>query len=164
MNFLNSQQLAFILDIKREDARARMCNAWEKEKGIQKDTNANKFDHVHGAKWNEKNKIVDQYPQAMSIELLERGLNMPHLQAMVMDINQNYLTRSASKKYILFEYPEKVLIKARNDGKAWPVRIDLPPALKSLLPSDTVAQIHDYWRSSFTYVKDGETLPKLVVK
>jgi hypothetical protein len=38
MNHLNAQQLAFILDIKKEDARAKMCNAWEKSKGIPKET------------------------------------------------------------------------------------------------------------------------------
>ena len=36
MNFLNAQQLAFLLEIKKEDARIMMCNAWEKEKGISK--------------------------------------------------------------------------------------------------------------------------------
>lgn len=69
MNFLNSQQLAFILEIKKEDARAMMCNAWCKEKQIE-----------NKAEWNDTGKkIIDPYPTAMPIEFLSKHLILPTL-------------------------------------------------------------------------------------
>jgi hypothetical protein len=161
MNFLNSQQLAFLLDIKKEDARARMCNAWEKVKGIPKDSNANHYESVHGAAWNHKNKIQDSYPQAMPIQLLAEGLGIPALQHMVDDIWNNYLIRKSTKKYILWDFPEKEIALATKAGKGLPIRVRIPPALRSMLPSSTVNEIHEHWKNSFTYIKDGNTLSKI---
>jgi len=145
MTELNSQQLAFILDIKKEDARAKMCNAWEKAKGIAKDSDKMKFEKVHGAKWSDKGRIEDQYPATMPIEILAIELNMPSLQIMVDDIVLNYLNRPASKKYILVDFPEKLIKKTEDAGEKFPVRIDIPPALRSMLPEHVKAKIYDYW-------------------
>jgi hypothetical protein len=147
MNYLNAQQLAFILDIKKEDARARMCNAWEKEKGIEKSGYFGEY--IRGAKRNKKNKIEDPYPLAMPIEILSKHLNIPELQFMVDDIERNYLARPATKKYILFDYPEKFCKKRDEEGKQRPHHIHLPPALDSLLPTDIKHQIFEIWKQRF---------------
>ena len=96
MNFLNKNQLAFILDIKAKDARAKMCHAWAASKGIPNTAIRNK-----------KEKIEDNYPDAMPIDLLAEHLNLPTLQSSVDDIQDNYLKRPASKKWILCDFPEK---------------------------------------------------------
>lgn len=163
MTFLNAQQLAFILDIKKEDARAKMCNAWEKEKGIPMDKDGD-GPKLRGAK-RKKNKIEDEYPQSMSIKILSAHLNLPHLQSVVDDITSNYLTRKATKKYILYDYPEKKLKAAEADGKGYPVRIDLNPALKSLLPKEVTEEIYRNWLGSFQYTdKEGEVKPKICLR
>lgn len=145
MTYLNSQQLAFILDITKEDARARMCNAWTKEKGIGK----NYDQSIKGVTRNKKNKIEDGYPQAMPIALIAKQLNIPDLQQVVDDIVNNYLVRPGTKRYILFEYPEKKIKRAESDGKNPPFKIDLPPALKSMLPRETVDQIYKRWTENY---------------
>ena len=142
MKYLNAQQLAFILDIKKEDARAKMVAAWEK-------TNKLRTGSVNGATWNKKGKVVDGYPQAMPIELLSLGLNLPDLQMMVDDICNNYLKRPASKRYILFDYLEKKIKSAETAGKNPPYRIDLPAALKSMLPDEIRKQVYSLWRSNY---------------
>lgn len=151
MNQLNAQQLAFILDIKKEDARAKMCNAWEKYKGITKDRDSLGFEKVHGATRSVTKKIEDDYPQAMPIEVIASGLILPTLQEMVNDIVSNYLNRPASKKYILVDYPEKFIKKCENEGKEFPVKIDIPAALKSMLPDETKLKIYGYWKDFKTY-------------
>lgn len=144
MTSLNSQQLAFLLDIKKENARARMCNAWEKVNNISRSRSQ--------IKRNEKKKIVDPYPNDMPIEILATGLNLPTLQQMVDDIEQNYLKRNASKKWILCDFPEKELKKLANDGK--PLRLNIPAALKSMLSSETIGIIESEWAKRFPYVEN----------
>lgn len=147
MTQLNSQQLAFILDIKKEDARAKMVRAYEKSKGIELRDNI----EVATANWSEKGKVKDEHPAFMKIEILAAGLNIPDLQKMVDDICLNYLNRPASKKYILVDYPEKWIKKCETEGKEFPVRINIPPALKSMLPDETVNTIHNYWKGFRTH-------------
>lgn len=106
MESLNKKQLAFLLDISAEDARAKMCVAWSAEKRTENE-----------AKWNKKGKIEDPYPLDMPIDLLSRRLNIPTLKQMVEDVESNYLNRPASKKWILFDYPEKHIAKCGRDGK-----------------------------------------------
>lgn len=88
----------------------------------------------------------------MPIEILASGLNLPTLQQMVDDIEQNYLKRNASKKWILCDYPEKELKKLANDGK--PLRLNIPAALKSMLPSETIEIIEGEWAKRFPYVEN----------
>lgn len=151
MKALNSQQLAFILDIKKEDARARMCNAWAKEKGIEKN-DAWKV-AVPGAKRSKSKKIEDPYPLEMEIEVLARQLNIPTLQQMVDDIRENYLTRPATRRYILQLYPEKKILSGEADGKTYPIPVDLPPALKSMLPTETIKTIYNAWTNGFKTIR-----------
>lgn len=148
MKSLNAQQLAFILDIKKEDARARMCNAWCKYKGIPNETL--KEGHlqigqvaVPGAERPKGSaKVRDPYPNDMEIELLARELNLPNLQQMTDDIHENYLKRPASKRWILCDYPEKQLEKQTPKH-----RIKIPPALKSLLSDADIYTIKTEWRN-----------------
>lgn len=132
MKYLNAQQLAFILDMNKEDARARMCNAWCKSQGIE-----------NKSYWNEKDKIIDPYPVAMPIEILSKELNLPTLQQAVDDIVN--LVRPAAKKWILCDYPEKKIKAAEKAGKKMPIPVKLPPALLSMLPTDTVEVIKSEW-------------------
>ena len=139
MKFLNAQQLAFILDIKKEDARAKMCVAW-----------SNSIGEINKAEWNEKGKIIDPYPLAMPVDLLARELNLPTLQDSVDDIVNNYLTRPASKKWILCDYPEKQVAKTDATGQV--KKLAIPPALKSMLPKEVKEKIHEEWKIRFPKV------------
>lgn len=152
MTSLNSQQLAFLLDIKKEDARARMCNAWEKANNTPKQGFAFEERLSSNVVWDNSKKIKDPYPSDMPIEILASGLNIPTLQQMVDDIEQNYLKRSASKKWILCDYPERELKKLANDGK--PLKLNIPAALKSMLPSETIEAIESEWARRFPYVEN----------
>jgi hypothetical protein len=151
MNSLNAQQLAFILDIKKEDARARMCNAWCKAHGIEKTgfkkTQIAKTDRTKGK------KVVDPYPHDMSIGMLAEQLNLPTLQSMVDDIRDNYLNRPATRRYILQLYPEKKILSGEADGKTYPIPVDLPPALKSMLPTETIKTIYNAWINGFKTIR-----------
>lgn len=148
MNSLNAQQLAFLLDIKKEDARARMCNAWEKAHDIPKNHIGElKVKREYLYKTASTKKLKDPYPNDMPIEMLATGLNLPTLQQMVDDIRENYLKRKGTKKWILCDFPEKVLKKCADDGK--PLKVNLNPALESLLPDETVAAIKREWASRF---------------
>jgi hypothetical protein len=143
MKFLNSQQLAFILDIKKEDARAKMCVAWSSSKGEE-----NKAD------WNFKGKIVDPYPLAMPIEILSKGLNLPTLQQSVDDIENNYLIRPATLKWILCDYPEKLVLKAKEEGTK--PKLAIPPALRSMLPTATIEIIFEEWKKRYPQFRPEE--------
>ena len=146
---LTKQQLAFILDIKAEEARAKMCVAYCKFKGIENE-----------AVENDKGKIVDKYPVSISIEILSKHLNLPTLQSMVNDIEQSYLMRPASKKWILCDFPETTIRLAEQSGKDYPIKINLPPALRSMLPKETLNTVYESWKNSFL---DKDFKPKLKV-
>lgn len=157
MQQLNAQQLAFILDIKKEDARARMCNAWCRENGIPK-TDSWKVE-VPGVECVNK-RIRDPYPHDMGIALLAENLNIPNLQQMVDDIHNNYLVRPATRRWILQQYPEKKILAGESDGKTYPIPVDLPAALKSMLPKETIKTIYNAWINSF---KTAQMDPKICV-
>lgn len=152
MTQLNSQQLAFILDIKKEDARAKIVRAFEKSKGIDLREGVD----MKTASRTAKGKINDEYPQFIKIELLAAGLNIPDLQKMVDDICENYLKRPATRKFILADYPEKHIKKCESEGKEFPVKIGWPPALKSMLSESSVSEIHNFWKS----FKTADMMPR----
>src|ERR1700749_543068 len=130
MKFLNAAQFAFILDMKQEDARAMMCRAWAKAKGIQ---NAAAWERTRAG--SDTYKIVDPYPRVMEISMLAENLNLPTLQQSCDDIENNYLKRPGSHKWILCDYPEKKI----GAGDA----LKIPKALDSLLPTSVKVQILD---------------------
>jgi hypothetical protein len=143
MNHLNKNQLAFILDIKAEDARAKMCHAWCTHEGIE-----------NKAFRNEKEKIEDDYPEAMPIEILASQLNLPTLQQSVDDIVNNYLNRPASKKWILCDYPEKEIEKGTKAGKPL-IKLNIPKALRSMVKQDVQKEIKKEWHSRY-HKEDSE--------
>lgn len=146
---LTKQQLAFLLDIKAEDARAKMCVAYCKFKGIKNE-----------AEENDKGKIIDKYPINISIEILSQYLDLPTLQSMVNDVESNYLSRPASKKWILCDFPETTIRLAEQSGKDYPIKISLPLALRSMLPKETLTKVYASWKISFL---DKDLNPKLRV-
>jgi hypothetical protein len=136
MKFINAQQLAFVLDIKKHEARGKMCVAWAKHTGIQ-----------NTAYHNNKGKLIDDYPLAMEIEMLSRQLNLPTLQSSVEDIVNNFLIRPASKRWILCDYPEKQIKKLEESGK--PLKLNVPSALKSLLSESDIQKIKSEWSARY---------------
>jgi hypothetical protein len=136
MKFINSKQLAYILDIKKEDARAKMCIAYSKANNVANDAVRDK-----------KGKIVDSFPLAMETEMLARELNIPTLQQAIEDIRDNYLKRPAYKKWILCDYPEKQLKRCEESGK--PLKIPFPSGLRSLLSDSDVNTIKGEWRDRY---------------
>lgn len=134
MKELDAQQLAFILDIKKGDARAKMCVAWANHRGED-----------NKATWNHTGtKVDDPYPKTMPIELLAKELNLPTLQRSVDDIVNNYLVRPATRKWILCDYPEQQIRKHEEAGTPKPVRI--PPALRSMLRPEIMQEILKEWQ------------------
>lgn len=144
MNFLNKSQLAFILDIKAEDARAKMCVAWCAEKRIENKA----YYHL------KTEKLIDDYPDAMPIEILSRHLNLPTLQDSVNDIKENYLKRPATKKWILCDYPEKEIEKGTKAGKPV-IKLNIPKALRLLISQPVQKEIKKQWHERY-YKEDSE--------
>lgn len=140
---LNKKQLAFLLSINPEDARAKMCVAYAKY-----------LNHPIKAEWverkegSESKKIRDDYPEFVEIDVLSRGLNLPHLQAIVDDVENNYLIRPATKKYLLFDLPEKQIREMDSAGQIKKLSI-LPVGLRSLLSDDTIKMVHKEWAIRF---------------
>ena len=134
MNSLTAQQLAFLLDIKKEEARAKMCHAWCKFHGIE-----------NKAYLTDKNKIFDDYPKSMPIGIISQSLCIDNLAMMVEDIHNNYLNRAATKKWILCDYPENEVRLCKT--------LAIPAALKSMLPDHTIETIKEEWRKRFPKVK-----------
>lgn len=136
MNTLNEQQLAFVLQVTKKEARAKMCHAWCKFHDIQNE-----------AYVTDKNKIHDEYPKTMPIGILSQGLNIPDLQQIVDDIELHYLDRPATKKWILCDYPENELRLKHNKGDK--LSLNIPSGLKQFLPDLTQETIKKEWRSRF---------------
>lgn len=140
--FINAQQLAFILDVKKVDARKKMIYAWAASKGEKCKA------------WTDRGTgeiMNDDYPSAMEVGMLSRYLNLPTLQQSVDDIQANYLTRPATRKYILCDYPEKRILRQTEAGKQQ-LNLSLPSALSSLLPRSTRETIKDEWKKRFPNV------------
>jgi hypothetical protein len=139
MKTLNKRQLAFLLEITNGDARAKMCMAWCNSKGIE-----------NKATWTASGLAIENdedYPDDIHIELLAKELNIPNLQDMVDDVENNYLTRAATKKFILYDFPQKHVELCTKNGKI--KRLNIPPGLRSMLPSKTIDIIKKKWHESF---------------
>jgi hypothetical protein len=135
MKSLTYKQLAFILDIEPIEAARKIIFVHCKLKGLS-----------HPIK---SNLIRDYYykdstwPKEMGIAELSTHLNLPDLQMAVDDIRNNYLTRQASKKYILCDYPEKEL------KTKLVTQVKLPPVLTSLLKDEDVNFIESEWNRRY---------------
>lgn len=154
MKFINKTQLAFVLDIKIEDARAKMVAAYCKSKGIEP-TETKQGPALTGAVRNVKGKIEDKYPQVMEIDMIARYGNLPDLPWACDDIENNYLRRPGSKRWILADYPEKQMTKQKAEGK--PFRLKLPPGVASMVKTSDQRLIEEEWRRRYPKAYPQET-------
>lgn len=144
---LNKTQLAFLLDLKLVDARKKMISAYCTWKRFDP-----KVEYVTNPKTGTvKMHELVEYPVEMDIKMLAEYLNLPTLQAMVDDITYNYMKRSATKKYILSDFPEQEINKMKSEGKN--KKINIPPALKSMLLPETVKEIEIEWYKRYKHLR-----------
>jgi len=80
-------------------------------------------------------------------ELFEKKTGIPVVFAL-KDLRENALKRPAFKKYLLNDYPEKMLNVARP-----PETVTLTPALRELLSDEVVSEIDRYWNKNYYKVK-----------
>lgn len=142
MKTLSYRQLAFILDIKPVEALEKILYVWSKvynkEKPFSCDTVKEYLFDKH------KNKSVrNDLPESLDIGLLAVHLNLPTLQSSVEDIHNNYLSRPATKRWILCDFPEKELKTKLKD------KVKIPPVLVSLLKSEDVKTIENEWAKRY---------------
>lgn len=132
---INYHQLAFILDIDPIDALKKIIFIHCKLLNIDIPRSSNLIrDYVNkDSKW----------PSEMELCQLSDHGNMPYLPLMVEQIQNKYLKNSASKKYILCDYPEKELkTKPKN-------KIKIPAALASLLKEEDINFIKSQWNKRY---------------
>lgn len=146
MQYLNKNQLAFLLDIKAEDARARMCAAWAKYKGIPEEYDKS-GSRVGKTARDDKKKVKDPYPLAMEIAVLSSFGGLPDLQFAVDDIQKNYLKRPGTRKYILSDYPDKELTKQHAAGKAY--KLHIPSFISAFLSKEDQDTIIGEWKRRY---------------
>lgn len=85
------------------------------------------------------------YPQEIALDILERHTKLT-LAPAIRDIQENYLNRAASKKWILCDFPEKeMILKPKN-------KIKIPSALASMLPEQTIETIKSEWNKRYGIV------------
>jgi hypothetical protein len=130
---LTYKQLAFILEIKPIEALEKIIYAHCKIKGTSLPRSEDK---VSGYLYS-----GSTYPAEMEIGTLAEHLNLPDLQMVVDDIQNNFLKRPASKKWILSDYPEKQLETKLKS------KIKIPPVLRSLLYDQDIDTIKREWKS-----------------
>lgn len=134
---LNYKQLAFILDIKPVEALEKIIAVHCKVSGRALPRSCDTV----------KEYLKNNLPEVLDIGLLAVHLNIPWLQQAVEDIQNNYLIRPTTKKYILCDYPEKQLKSCSDNNE--PLRIPFPKALESLLPTSISDKIREEWRTRF---------------
>jgi hypothetical protein len=154
MNYLHYKQLAFILDIDPIKALEKIIAIHCKIKGIQIPYPQKKItDYLHGRDKKGK-KIRNSLPESMEIDTLSGHLGIQTLRTAIQDIKENYLVRPATRKWILCDYPEKLIKAALAAGKK-KTTLSLPGALKSLLSDQVAAAIAKEW---------AERFPKAIIK
>lgn len=127
------KQLAFLLDIEAVHALEKIIFAYcqENEKRLPPPK-------VISAKSPNPYTVSDykkmDYPCEIDLLILQKHTGL-QLSAAIMDIQENYLKRSASKKWILCDFPEKQMITKRKD------QIKIPSALASLLHPTVIETI-----------------------
>ncbi|HMG89613.1 MAG TPA: hypothetical protein VK589_06125 [Chryseolinea sp.] len=151
---LSYKQLAFVLDIKSiralEHILAAHCKATGQEPPAPAETT-----NEYLFNFNDKGEKTTRttWPDAVEVAELEKHLGIS-LQSAIDDIRENYLNRSATKKWILCDFPQNKIKLAAEQGKK-NCTLQIPPALKSLISPAVAAQIGQEWKKRF---------PKAVVK
>jgi len=146
MQYLNKSQLAFLLDIKVEDARARMCAAWAKYKGIPEEHDK-EGPRIGKTARDAKKKVKDEYPIVMGVDMLSKYAGLPDLQFAVNDITNNYLKRPGTRKFILSDYPDKELTKQHAAGK--PYKLHIPSFISAFLSKADQDAIVEEWKRRY---------------
>lgn len=139
---LNYKQLAFILDIEPVKALEKILYTHSKVTGknflASCDTVKEYLFFEQG-----KKKVRNDLPESYDIGLLCVHLNLPTLQQSVDDIQNNFLKRPATKRWILCDFPEKEL---RTKPKK---KIKIPDTLASFLKEEDLNIIHDEWKKRY---------------
>lgn len=148
MKHINYKQLAFVLDISPIEALEKIIAIHCKLNDLAVPPHAKKVsEYLHDITVKGK-KIRNKMPEVMEIETLSQHLGLPALDMAINDIRENYLARPATKKYILCDMPEKLIEKAKKEGKEI-TTLTLPPDLRSLLKPSIIEKIATEWRERF---------------
>ena len=135
------KQLAFLLDIEAVHAVEKIIFAYcqENEKVMPPPKRITKESPKPYTVTDYKKM---DYPQEIDLLILQKHTGL-QLSGAIMDIQENYLKRAATRKYILCDYPEKEMLTNQKD------EIKLPTALASLLHPDTIATIKAEWKKRY---------------
>lgn len=138
---INYKQLAFLLDIEAVHALEKIIFAYctENEKKLPP---PKAITPKSPKPYTVSDYKKMDYPCEIDLLILQKHTGL-QLAAVIMDIQENYLKRSTSKKWILCDFPEKQLLTKRKD------EIKIHSALESLLHPDTVATIKTQWRERY---------------
>lgn len=130
MKEITANQLALLLDIKREDAVKKVVVALERESG---------FEH-----YELKPATLSKYDKnpSISISLASRYLGVD-LDSILQDIKKNYLKNPATGRWI-YDYPASKLKVDPKTGR-FPLTVSIPGTLKSLLTEEQIKEIISKW-------------------
>jgi hypothetical protein len=139
---IDYKQLAFILDIKPVEALEKIIYVDCKIKGTITPRTCDTVKEYLFDKQKSKS-VRNKTPESLEVALLEQHLNLPTLSQAIQDIKNNYLVRPASKKWILFDYPEKEL------KTKLATQVKIPSVLASLLKDEDVNFIEKEWHRRY---------------
>jgi hypothetical protein len=141
MKTITSKQLAYILSVSHKDAMKIMLRAKRKNGEVAQETD-----------WEFLEEVI------CDIEVVSKEVNAD-IQMAVKDIQENSLKRPAFKKWILHDY-----VSDKLKGDKPPKKVSLPPALKSLLPEETLKEIKNYWNEKFAGFKNPNWNDDVTIK
>jgi hypothetical protein len=141
-SILNSKELAWLLDVKKSEAAAKIIYCHNKavdETGV-----GVKFSE----EYDKKGKLVDLICRT-SISNLEKYGGLTYLRFAITDIQENFLTRSQTRGYIL-NYPQQKMNRKGKDG-SMPKSISIPSPLNNFLSTKTKQDIIEIWQTQYPY-------------
>lgn len=139
---IDYKQLAFILDIKPVEALEKILYVWSKASGKDLPASQDTVREYLFVK-QKKKSVRNDLPESLDVGLLAVHLNLPTLQQSVEDIQNNYLKRPGTKRWILLDFPEKEL---RTKLKH---QIRIPVVLESMLKPEDIATIQSEWNKRY---------------
>lgn len=135
MKVINYKQLAFVLNIEPIEAVRKIIFVHCKLKGLPVPPCYHIIKDYLGKD--------SPYPSEFDIDLLAEHLNVPDLRYALDDIQENYMKRQGTKKYILCDFPEREL---RTKLKS---AVRIPPVLVSILKPEDVEMIQTEWNKRY---------------
>lgn len=139
---INYKQLAFILDIKPVEALEKILYVHSKVTGKSLPARQDTVREYLFIK-QKKKSVRNDLPESFDVGLLSLHLNLPTLQQSVEDIQNNYLVRPATKRWILCDFPEKELKTKLKE------KVRIPPVLESMLKTEDIATIQSEWNKRY---------------